>query len=43
MPRYDAADASKEHLKFDSSVIWNGDTLDWIDYELGAYQQFSSV
>lgn len=43
-----AADVSKEHLKFDSSVIGNGDNLglDWLqcNYELlGAYQQFTSV
>lgn len=41
------ADASKEHLKFDSSVIGDGDNLrlDWLqcNYGLGAYQQFSLV
>lgn len=41
------ADVSKEHLKFDSSVTGDGDNLglDWLqcNYELGAYQQFTSV
>lgn len=41
-----AADASKEHLKFDSSLTGNGVKLglEWLqcNYEQGAYQQFTT-